>query len=400
MSEHRITLRFDSFRGFLEECSDRISEQGIFLATDEIRPVGSRVEFHLGLDANFPLLRGTGEVLWVVEPNGGGEVPGMAVRYESTDEATATLARRIAERQRARSESVFDLGRAGAAAEPPTAEPAPSQATQAVDALIEDAVELETAEFVVPSVEPEAELAPIEPLEPAAAETAMESEPEAESEPRPKRSRGGLWAALALIAALAGAAYWQRDLLGGMLGGSSDDGLAAPALEPQPVEPAEPRIQAPIEPAVEPATEPAIEAPAEPAVEAEAPPQDPAPAAPAPTGPLTRVEEVRWQAAVGVTLLELVADGAFATDGYTLERLEDPPRLLLKIAGVTAPLASPTVAVGSEEVVGVRTGLHGSPPATSLHVVVDLADPTAQVTAAEIRGAVLQLRVASSAISP
>ncbi len=434
MSDDRITLEFESFQAFLEECSSRISEEGIFLATEEPRAVGSTVEFHLGLDSDFPLLRGTGEVVWVVEPDGGGEAPGMAVRYQTTDPATATLSRKIAERQRQRTGSAFELSRAGADGEiaaelPPPAERAPSPATQAVDALIGNAIDSEAetiidseAETVLDSdaetiLDSEAETfvdAPAEtaaePLataperlpepgeETVAAPTDAYEEPTVEMEPSPKRGRRGLWAILALLAALAGAAYWQRDLL---LGKRDDPARAA--REPAVEAPIEPETRAPAEPAIQTPAEPVTQTPAEPRpLEADVEAPDPAQSAPppAPSGPLTRIEEIRWRARAGVTLLELVADGAFAADAYTMERLEDPPRLLLKISGVTAPLGSPTVAVGSEEVVGVRTGLHGSPPASALHVVVDLADPTAQVTEARAAGTVLQLRVASAAISP
>ena len=58
------------------------------------------------------------------------------------------------------------------------------------------------------------------------------------------------------------------------------------------------------------------------------------------------------------------------------------------------------LAIGSEEIVGVRTALHGSPPEAVLHLVVDLADPTAQAGAAETDGNLLQVRVSSTAISP
>ncbi len=99
-------------------------------------------------------------------------------------------------------------------------------------------------------------------------------------------------------------------------------------------------------------------------------------------------------------MLELVADGTIAADGYSIERLVDPPRLVIKVVGVVAPLARPNLAIGSSEIVGVRTGLHGAPPDSALHVVVDLADPTAEAGAASVAGSRLQVRVASGAVSP
>ncbi len=397
MSDDRVTLRFDSFRAFLEQCSERISEEGIFLATDAIRPVGSTVEFDLGIDSEFPLLRGSGEVVWVVEPDGEETTPGMAVRYAQTDDATATLARKIAARCRAETGAVFDLSQA--------AIPAPVVATEEIETpvVVEEVPDEAADEALTVPDEVEAEIeatvghgAPA--LAAEAAESVAEPAPAVVSEARIQEisraaeassggGRRGTWAVLALVAVLAGVAYWQRDLLRGWMGGSSDR-AAAPverplprATEPEPLEPAEPMVQ---------------EASEVEAVE----PEEAAPAEPTPAGPLTRIEEIRWETTGDGTLLQLLADGTFARGSYRIERLEDPPRLLLRISGVTAPLATPTLAVGSEEVVGVRTALHGTAPSTSLHVVVDLADPTAQAADAEVVGATLQLRISSAAISP
>ncbi len=452
MSEQRLTLRFDSFRSFLDECSAQVSEEGIFLATEEIRPVGSIVAFDLGLDSDFPILRGSGEVLWVVEPNGGDSAPGMAVRFESTDDATATLVRRIVERRRAEDRVIFDLAPPPVEEEEPEAVAEPlSYATQAVATLsaeeveaMKPAAEAEPAGPETPAVppieepgtpapppieepetptvppleEPETPAAPIEEpepatrpadaFEPATLESAELSELEStEAAPTEgaapssmppyleqagaaaastKRSRTGLWAALAAVAVLAGVGYWQRDLLTSMLSGGGPDPVPAAA---EMVElPVEEIVEAPV------AELEAIEFQEQAPVELE-------PAVPAaPSGPMSRIEEVQWLASDDGTVLRLLANGAFPQDSYTIERLVDPPRLLLKIAGVTAPLATPNMAVGSDEVVGIRTALHGTEPSTSLHVVVDLADPTAQVSDSESADGMLQVRIASGAISP
>lgn len=390
MSENRVTLRFDTFRSFLDECSQRISEDGIFLATDDVHPVGTRVDFDLGLGSDFPLLRGSGEVVWVVKPNGEGAVPGMALRYETTDDATAVLVRKIAERARSETGSSFELSQAESLEPLAEAEPAAPEAA-------EETVAEETV-----AAEPGAKEPVAEEIEQVAEEAAATA-PERTAMPAPsaampsylegavgkaggtaKRGRAGLWTAAALIAVLAGLAFWQRDSLVEKLGG----GGAPPAAE-RVTDVSEP-------PAVESVEAEAADAVEQVPVEPEIAVAEPAP----PAELLSRIEEVRWVTTGEGTLLELVADGAFPSDSYGIDRLEDPPRLLLKINGVTAPLATPTMAVGSEEVVGVRTALHGTPPSSALHVVVDLADPTAQLTASEDNGSLLTLRIASSAISP
>lgn len=392
MSEERVSLRFDSFRSFLDACSAQVSEEGIFLATDAVRPVGSRVEFDLGLGDDFPLLRGTGEVVWVVEPNGEGSVPGMAVRYESTDSATATLAEKIAARQRSLTGATFELASA-AEAEPRSDADSSAFATQALDAalLAEAEGEDDAAEATPAAGGADTEVLRIDDEE-AAAVMPPYLEAAVAGSQKSSGGRSGLWVTLILIAGLTGVVFWQRDFLAEKLRGVGSP-ATEPAAEASEMVVPEPETTDVVEPIVQTAAEPETSVPSEPAA------VEPA----APSGPLSRIETVRWNATGGATVLELVADGTFPADigaGGSIERLEDPPRLLLKIAGVTEPLASPTLAVGSEEVVGVRTALHGSPPDSALHVVVDLADPTAQLSGASAEGGVLQVRIASGAVSP
>ncbi len=412
MNGQTVSLRFESFEAFLNACEERVSEDGVFLSTDQEVTVGETVRFDLGIDDEFPILRGSGEVVRVVDKQRGG--PGLAVRFVDPDSATTTLARQIVSRQQRRSRAVYDLE--GDEAVPIGTLDLPKLADDSVaPASPEDGSEASAMptptpttavdQLIVAAGEPGDDL-PEEPVESATSEpdelpTELEADPgpvstpietpaeitpvhpwEMDPETTQKKSGGRLfWLLLVLLALLAAGGYWQRDALRGLVAGSSASSAETVALAEEPV-------------TAEPATSAEEEAVVEPEAPTEAEPE------PAPLEPLTRIDEIRWTSTAGASVLELVADGAFSPEGHSVERLSDPPRLVIKVTGVTAPLARANLAVGTSEIVGVRTGLHGTPPSSALHVVVDLADPTAQADDAQIDGARLRVRVASGAVDP
>lgn len=406
MSVDQIRLQFESFQSFLETCSPRVSEEGIFLETEELSPVGSEVEFDLGLGSDFPILRGRGEVVWVAGHDSGDRAPGMALRFVSTDDATATLVRKIAERQRQRDAPVFGLEAASAESIPEVAATIEIETLDSPEAgahveetsVLSDplgSVEADVQEIGEQAEQQVEEAAPLVEEGGDVLSVELEERVLAEAEGAGGREgRGTLWAVLALIAAIAAAGLWQRDWITERLGLGSE-GLAESASADSRAE-SEPVETTPAVPEGDAAEAGSGEQAAE-MVEAEA---APAPAAPEPSGPLTRIEDVRWEIREGSTFFVLQGDGLIPPDAFKIERLEDPPRVLLRIPGVTAPLPTPTRAVGSEEVVGIRTGLHQVADGSALHVVVDLASPTAQVTSAEADGSRLQLEVSSTAIAP
>lgn len=408
---NRVTLEFPSFQDFLRSCSPFISEQGMFLRTDEVQPVGAQVGFDVGLGDDFPILRGSGEVVWVVEPDAEGiGAPGMALRYRETDDSTQRLIRRIAERHREQTGEVFELERADASAALPageTLEETPAEAPTEVekppaaaekstetaapkppadaptDASPSEVVAAEESADVLSLPDPEAAPAVLPPGLAAAM---------AATEDPPRRGRTGLWIALAAVA-IAAVGFWQRDFLTGKLGGGSEPSatstVEAPPetvdVEAEPArsdEGASAESAADVGGAVEPGGEPQV------ADEVASPPQ---------REPLTRIEDISWLSGEGSTLLMLRADGTFSEGGYKVESLGgDTPRAILKIAGVTVPYQAGTAEVGTAEVQRVRTGLHPS----ELHVVLDLASPAARVTSVEVDGVVLQVRVSTGAGSP
>jgi len=260
-------------------------------------------------------------------------------------------------------------------------------------------------------------------------------------EPDPPRSsrRALPWILVGVLVALAAGAYLFRDALLGLagLGGDEGENLAqvAPAVRPRPGRPRSralpsasptpglaaapvapegtPATQvSPIHPAATPAKAPAP-APTLPPVPTPVPvavakvakaaaavtPAMPAPSpkpgvkspvekpAPLPavrddTGPAaTGVEKITFEKAFGGTDIILWGNGAIRARGYVRSRIEgNPPRELIRISGIKRPAPAARLAVGTPEVLQVRTGLHAG---DELHVVLDLAGPKVTVTGVE-----------------
>ncbi|MEA2600615.1 MAG: molecular chaperone DnaK [Acidobacteriota bacterium] len=228
----------------------------------------------------------------------------------------------------------------------------------------------------------------------------------------PRRPRRALpWILLALLVVLAAGAFLFRDALLGLAGLGGDDEIAqapppahrraarpvpAPtpggdsAVTPSDVTPTPAPTSAttpsgletevsPVRPATTPAATPA------PATTPAAKPEKPAPVPAIPdtvdNGPAaTAVEKITFEPAFGGTDVILWGNGALRSKSYTRSRIDgNPPRELIRITGIKHPFPSPRLAVGTPEVLQVRTGIHGN----ELHVVLDLAGPKVTVTRVE-----------------
>ncbi len=92
--ETSVYLEFEKFSGFITEYSENISEGGMFIKSDEPKPVGSVVSFEFRLADNFRLIQGLGEVVWVRATSGGPEEPaGMGVRFHEIEQQSRQLIR-------------------------------------------------------------------------------------------------------------------------------------------------------------------------------------------------------------------------------------------------------------------------------------------------------------------
>ncbi|HEX5718610.1 MAG TPA: hypothetical protein VF179_20790, partial [Thermoanaerobaculia bacterium] len=198
----------------------------------------------------------------------------------------------------------------------------------------------------------------------------------------PRRSPTIPLAIAGLVLALAAAAFFFRDDLGGMLGFGDEAAIASAVAAPPSEETPE---------SITPITEedatslPEVvrrreeETPAAPAPETAAP-------VPALTGPsATALERITFEQASGGTDVILWGNGAIRPEVYSQSRIGDPPRELIVLTGMGRSFPTARVEVGTGEVKQIRTGYHQKARGNEQHVVIDLADPAVQVTRIEAR---------------
>jgi hypothetical protein len=92
LEEPLVILEFSSFEDFLQSCTSRICETGLFLETEPRERVSSPLRFELRIRDGFRLLKGEGEVIRVHDPMPSSDAPaGLAVRFTQLDEASQKL---------------------------------------------------------------------------------------------------------------------------------------------------------------------------------------------------------------------------------------------------------------------------------------------------------------------
>ncbi len=80
--ETRVQLRFERFSGFISEYSSNVSPGGLFVKTQAPSPVGTLLDFEFQLGDGYPLIKGTGEVVWTRSDDQGAAKPaGMGIRF-------------------------------------------------------------------------------------------------------------------------------------------------------------------------------------------------------------------------------------------------------------------------------------------------------------------------------
>ncbi len=187
-------------------------------------------------------------------------------------------------------------------------------------------------------------------------------------------------------------------------GGAGGAGSAAPPRSSEPP-PLPERTAAPTVPAAEPASEP-VAAP-EPAREeprpapvrqAEEKKPEPKPAAAEPVKPAAKefekVVAVSHRKAAGGLEIVIEADGEIPASRYSSARLEG--RELVKLYGVKGRYEKKELAVGDKWVKGLRFGYHaGGARGNEVHVVIDLASPSAKVVRISSQGRNLVVLIAT-----
>jgi hypothetical protein len=109
--------------------------------------------------------------------------------------------------------------------------------------------------------------------------------------------------------------------------------------------------------------------------------------------PATAIEDVSWSSEGPATVVTITAGSAFAPDQIRQSRLQSPPRVLVRIMGITEAFRIPGVRCQLPQLTGVRFGHHHELDPPQLHVVLDLADPDVEVTEMTIDGRSAALRL-------
>lgn len=450
MSPASQSFRFRESRRLLREVPVRLSVSGedgelaartrdiaiggMFVATSEVRPVGTGAAFVLELgSADAPdTVQGEAAVVWVREAPGGADQPaGMGMQFTRVDPP--------GEERLAMLFSEPPDEAAGSDAAPEVPPPAPAEAEEAEPAPAEpddaETEEAETEEAETEEVETEDDSPDEGSEEPEV--TAVEDEAAAPEEPATGDGEVGDTRA-ELFGDLAGDQddWMSREsdrpswvwptvvgvILVGILlifvgrplmrlvgiGGDGAEEQPAPVAQSfevaapveEPARPADPPAAArpstesapdPVAtevpdraaPALSP--EPAASSP-EPAASSPEPPTPPSeplarprPPAPAPSSPAPSARPVNATALRAIsasvdddrTLVEITGNAPFERHHVML--LEAPPRLLVRLIGVQRDYNAS--AVSAPLLRGVRTGVHGRGATRNLHVVLDLAAP-------------------------
>lgn len=421
-----VRLQFPNSESF-EGSSGNVSRGGLFVATPRPQPVGTLIRLELDLPGASETVRGFGEVVWIrvreaspSRPAGMGvqfrhlEPPGEEVLTKHLNLAESLLGERESEEEgaarRGKKEPEPEAteggeeggGLAGLGAAPPGGPPA-------------------APAYRPPSAGGGHEASPPGPA-PAGADVAptvfsrrthrtadLSPEEFLASLPEPEVRRGPPRVpllVLALVVVLAVAAYLTRGTVARWLGGGEEVQAAAPEEAVPPV--AEPAAggEAPegegkggagpggeaVAAGTEGGPEAGVQRPGAEVGGAEVGSAQPpgtasripgaGGAAAAPSGPLSRIEDISWWAVEGETIVVLTGDGAIAGEDVDRQHLGgDRPREVLRISGVTEPYKEAVIAVHSPELVRIRTGHH--PDVGQLFVVFDLPDAAAAVVRME-----------------
>jgi len=414
--ETRVQFKFDRFSGFISEYSANISPGGLFLRTRSPRPPGTVLDFEFRLGDGFELIKGRGEVIWVrAEDEGPARPAGMGLRFLELSEGSRELIYRIVDHHVLQGGTPFDVTQ-----RPPDPTPValPDVARSTVPDLVEVPPALPAAVRDEPdplsdasSWLPRTDLAGPALSNPALSSISDIAEPVSERQPpspspapaappmfatilgsgSPRRPRRVLpWAVLAAGVVLVGAGLLLRGRLMEWIGrgGPERASPSAPAVRPVTKAPSpQPGPAALPEPTPsQPSASPAAGA-APPSATARVPASPPAPSPagqPEPGPALTRLERITWERAGGGTDVFLWGNGAIPASIYKQTRLEgNPPRELIRLAGVRSPQPLSRVVVGTAEILQIRLGYHPEAGKGELHVVLDLAHPNVAVTQIE-----------------
>ena len=348
--EREVVLEFEHFSSFISEYSANISLGGMFVKTDKPHLPDTVFRFEIRLADDAPLISGLAKVLWRREADEGAERPrGMGVRFLQLEEQGRGLIEQIVQEHVTRGGRPFELEEAALEAAKPRAEPASAASPAEPEPAASPSVPLDRSTVI--------DLPPLEDLlEEARTPTSSLS---LDTPPRgwkpgirvaQPRTRPQLIGAIALAAAVVGALiYFGVRLFS-----------SAPVVDSAETEPVElPRATAPAE-----SSQPRF----------------------------TAVEEISWRRVGNGAEIVVQLDGSLPEGAWSVDRISDPPRHLLRLSGATRPYPTETFEVGFGGVRQLRTGYHDTGAGNEQHVVVDLMDPRVVLDEAVVDGVTVRLR--------
>lgn len=349
--EREVVLEFEHFSSFISEYSANVSLGGMFVKTDKPHLPDTVFRFEVRLADDAPLIAGLAKVLWVREVDEGVARPaGMGVRFLQLEDQGRALIEQIVREHLTRGGQPFRLEDAGAAESPPPAAGARKPPVTGPGKKPEVPVDRSVA----------IELPPLEDLLEEArvpgAKLTLDTPPrgwKAGVRVARPRTRPQLIGTIAVAAALVGGLIY----LGVRMFGTS---AVVDATETEPV--ALPRVMTPAE-----GDAAVLER-------------------------FTAVEEITWQRTTqGVEILVRL-DGSLPEGSWSVNRISDPPRHLLKLLGSSRPYPTDTFEVGFGGVRQLRTGFHDGGAGNEQHIVVDLVDPRVVLEESVAEGATVRLR--------
>lgn len=351
--EREVVLEFEHFSSFLSEYSANISLGGMFVKTDKPHLPDSVFRFEIRLADEAPLVAGLAKVLWIREAEEAADRPsGMGVRFLQLAAEGRTLIEQIVREHTARGGQPFRLEEAvEAAVEATEPAPVPAESEPSEEPSIPND---QTMVIDLPSLEELLEEARA-PSMPPTLETPPRGWKPGISVARP-RTRPQLIGVIALGAIVVAAVIF---FLARFFGGP-------PVLDEAETEP-----------------------PVLPRAEAQA---DAGAAAEPPLPPFTAVEEITWQRAGAGAEIVVRLDGSLPEGSWSVDRMSDPPRHLLKLTGASRPYPTTTFDVGFGGVRQLRTGYHDGAAGNEQHVVIDLVDPRVVLEEALVEGPTVRLR--------
>jgi uncharacterized protein (TIGR02266 family) len=429
--DHRVTvdLEFDTVREFREEMAPYLNHGGLFIKTDRPYPRGTAIRFRFVMPEDFAIAQGTGVVVSTRAPEEDPAIePGMVVWFEEVDRQSREVIRELVDFHIGVGGSPFDIGLGDSGADeiptdalgrgappsskPPVSEPPPQEAdpppippasNEVLPAWLSkiDAEQEIDLDFDRSSEVEQPETSRSEPEEPPRQDfeismiddhdepdpTPVRVADEGVSDPTlvPSDQRTAprslrLWplaATAAVLVAISIGVWW---LVMKPASSQIHETVAAPAPTlpaPSPDVNAEESGQPPSAKPHDVLVSPQVGS-------ADLPPV---------TRPATSVVDIAVARIDDATVVDIRGDGGLTEDRLRVSRLDDPPRVWVRIRGIETFFRPNEIVVGSPELSRIRVGYHPEDTPVSLWVVLDLADGSMVVRDTTVSGDTIRVSI-------